>query len=289
MISTPVNFYSAKKRIPKQYISLPTASLLAYYDAWFTSSISASNQTTWFDLSGNGYHGTITGSITYVTNSLSQISYDSPWRPALIFGGSSRYTVSGSLADAFGTISSGYTSAPLCSGSYLNNTDWTIVIVAKPDSIGTALRIGDDTIYKYEALQRSFPFDLFLRQNYVKTNPTGSTGGHIVASTAANNSLGAWGISINTKECYSVSPSYLPNNKVVQYYKENPYTSTVTSSMTGTYPPGYPIANNALTGSGLTFLGHTYVGDMQAIAIYNKVLTPTEIDNVFNYFIYREL
>ena len=97
----PVEFFSEQGGtfyIP----TLPsTASLLAYYDAGITSSYT-SGSSTWYDLTGNGYHATLTGSMPTYSTDIAGNHYN--YNPSLTFNiGQGYFSAPDSLCTNFGT------------------------------------------------------------------------------------------------------------------------------------------------------------------------------------------
>jgi hypothetical protein len=296
MRQQPTSHFGGKPSI-KQVVPLPTASLLAYWDAGLTASYSASGQQTWFDLSGNGYHLQMSGSgVTYVTASGASGIYQ--YSPALDFyagpfPGTDAYFVNtgSALCNAFNPTSSGYLTltSSLCAPGplYLDNVDYTILFYGLAVDIGGGLAIGD----KVSILQRSFPTDVRVLTTHEKTNPVGSTGGTIQNSITPTNTFNRWNLITLAKECSGSSGGFAITREVASVY-ENPYiTASVAYGDSGypSVPSRMKAANNLLTGSGETRVGSDWRGYIQAVAIYNKVLTPTELRNAIDYFQFRKL
>jgi hypothetical protein len=295
MYPIPTNFYGTKTSI-KQIIPLPTTNLLAYWDAGLTSSYSASNQQTWFDLSGNGYHLTLTGSTTYNTSSGASI-YE--YSPAITFNGSGYFESNETtLCSLFNPTASGYftLTSSLCAPGplYLDNVDYTILFFGLASDIGGAMTVGT----KVEISQEGVPSQMFVESDHEKTNPVGSTGGNITQQMYIPTTFSTWRMMAWSKNC---SGSDL-GTAVTQNIGYS-YTSPTISPTTGTGNAGYPAvprtykaANNKLAGSGEVTVGKArpggafnWRGDIQAVAIYNKVLSPTELNNAIDYFKFRKL
>jgi hypothetical protein len=292
MLPQPTTHFGGKVSI-KQVKSLPTASLLAYWDAGLTASYSSSDQQTWFDLSGNGYHLTLSGSGTsYVTSSGASVYTYSPAIDFYVgpFPGTSAYYIrTGSdVCDAFNPTSSGYftLTSSLCSPGplYLDNVDYTILFYANANSIGGGVAIGD----KLTITQRNFPTDIRINGNYAKTNPSGTTPGTIAADVIPSNTFNEWNMVVGSKICSGSAFTY-KNNSLIGYVYNSPYTTPNTDRDNGTYPPGNAIANNELVGTGPTSIGSDWSGLIQAVAVYNKVLSPTELQDAMDYFKFRKL
>jgi hypothetical protein len=293
MIPQPTTHFGGKTST-KQVVPLPTASLLAYWDAGLTASYSGSDQQTWFDLSGNGYHLTLSGSgLAYVTSSGASIY---AYSPAIDFntgpfpGNSSYYIRTGSdVCDAFNPTSSGYLTltSSLCSPGplYLDNVDYTVLFYASASSVGGGLSIGDKLIIQ----QRTVPTDIRVAGQYEKTNPPGTTGGTIIADVTPSNNLDSWNLVVGTKICSGSAVFGRKDNSLIGYVYTNPYITPTTNIDNGTYPPGDKIANNKLSGTGPTSIGSDWSGLIQAVVVYNKVLSPTELQNAMDYFKFRKL
>ena len=298
MIPQPTTHFGGGKSIIKQVVPLPTASLLAYWDAGLTASYSASNQQTWFDLSGNGYHLSLTGSgATYVTSSGASGIYT--YSPAISFDGNSWFASNETnLCNNFNPTASGYLTltSSLCSPGplYFDNVDYTILFYGYPDSIGGALNVGN----KLKFQQLNIPTQMFVESFHLKTNPIGSTGGTITQNTYISNDFDKWQLLAWSKNC-SGSDLGTAVTQNIGYSFTSPYVTPTT----GTGNAGYPsvprtmkAANNLLSGSGEVQIakafggaGFNWQGSIQAVVFYNKVLTPTELNNAIDYFQFRKL
>jgi len=292
MIPQPTAFFGSTSRSSRgQIVPLPTASLLAYWDAGLTSSYSASGQQTWFDLSGNGYHLQMSGSgVTYVTASGASALYE--YSPALDFTPTTAYFINtgSALCNAFNPTSSGYLTltSSLCAPGplYLNNVDYTILFYGLASNVGGGLSIGS----KVSILNRGG--DVRVLTTHEKTNPVGSTGGTIQNSITPTYGSDRWNLLTLVKQCSGSSGGFAITREIAEVF-----TSAYTIATSFAYgDSGYPsvpasmkAANNLLTGSGDTVVGADWVGYIQAVAIYNKVLTPDELNSAIDYFKLRKL
>lgn len=295
MISQPtIHYKQSGAQVIKVPKPIPTASLLAYWDAGLTSSYSASGQTTWFDLSGNGYHLTLTGSgLTYTTASGASDLYT--YSPAIDFRGTNaHYGRGGDLCDALNPTASGYLTLTdsLCTVGglgpyYYDNVDYTIIFYSNATSIGGGLGIGSKLFFQ----ARSFPTDMRVHCEFEKTNPSGSTGGNVGTDTIVSQpGFGNWNLVAATKECEgAVGGGPIYNTRQVVYSYTNPYATPNKTTNTAIYPPGYKISNNKLAGTGATVIGSDWDGLIQSVIIYNKALTQQEIVDIIDYFKFRKL
>jgi hypothetical protein len=287
-------FYNEK---PYKELALPTGNLLAYWDAGLVSSYSSSNQQTWFDLSGNGYDLTLTGSgAAYFTASEASV-YE--YSPAIYFDGGAFYESNETnLCSIFNPTASGYLTltASLCAPGplYYDNVDYTILFFGTAANTGGGLSIGS----KVRMSQTNFPTRRFIESVHDKTNPVGSTGGTITQQMYVSDDFNTWQMLAWSKIC-SGSDLGTAVTQNVGYL----FNNTGSASSTGYGDVGYPsvprtmkAANNLLVGSGEVTIAKAGSGDafnwngwIQAVAIYNRVLKPYELQNAIEYFKYRKL
>ena len=139
---------------------------------------------------------------------------------------------------------------------------------------------------------------MFVESFHLKTNPIGSTGGTITQNTYISNDFDKWQLLAWSKNC-SGSDLGTAVTQNIGYSFTSPYVTPTT----GTGNAGYPsvprtmkAANNLLSGSGEVQIakafggaGFNWQGSIQAVVFYNKVLTPTELNNAIDYFQFRKL
>jgi hypothetical protein len=273
----PVEFFSGQGGT--YYIpTLPSsASLLAYYDAGLTSSY-VSGSSTWYDLSGNGYHATLTGSSPlYVTSSGASAVYS--YSPALFFSQSLGYfTISSSLNDAFNpsntTFPFGVCDTP---PTYSSSGDWTMIMFATAN--GDAYL--QQTLFGFQIGNSG---TMKLRMQYDNTqdsyNILPSYGIGLIGGLAVGVTENVWNTVSSTKQC-------LTGFKTTNLSSiNNPYNATqsvIDNSAT------YKNASQLLSGTGSSSIGSSWGGYIQAALLYNRILSPAELAQVATYFKYRKL
>ena len=314
MIPQPTTFFGGKSIVRQSPIPSPyTASLLAYWDFGRTGSYVSGSQYL-YDLSGNGYHLTGSGlnNATWVTSSGASI-YD--YSPALNVSFVTNFDMSSSIAlsQAFNPTSSGWLSftSSLCgaTASYQDNVDYTVIVYCKPSgpsSYGNSYTPGLIGIGTKLWIVVRFPFatDCLIASHYEQLNPTGSSPTTLTrVDTSPPITTGEWTMLVATKECsgsYTSGSQTFSLNKTIGsgYYASSGSSYPVTEGINQTdgYAPnttGFKFANNKLVQSAAqnraTGLAGGFNGDIQAALIYNKVLTPQQIEDTFNYFRFRQL
>lgn len=283
MNNIPVEYYSSGERTYYIPPTPSTQSLLCYLDAGLTSSYT-SGSSTWYDLSGNGYNATLSGSATmsFVTESIDGGSNWYGYSPAFRFEnvGSANpklWVVSSSLCAAFNpnntTFPYGVCQTPPV---YSSSGDWSVVLVGMngynifTSYSGNALQIGDSGVAKFTFKVTGGDPAMYIAARY----------------TVGTRQFSVGGVSQNYSTFYASKTCYGGSSKATYGgYYNTPYVTSYTNTDNDL---GFA-ANQLLTGSGLTTVGTSWNGYISAVLIYNRILNPTEYSSISNYFVYRHL
>jgi len=147
------------------------------------------------------------------------------------------------------------------------------------------------------AQNSGFPDNMFVESKHERTNPQGSVSSSITQQlNTSHGTDGTWALSVWSKSCAGLDGSdAITQNQGYTFY--SPYSNPTSGVANAGYAPVPTImkaANNLLTGSGVTRIGTnvgvgTWSGEVQAVAIYNKVLTYNQLVDAANYFLFRKL
>jgi hypothetical protein len=276
MYTIPIDFFEGdgneSRHIPAP---LPTASLLAYYDFALTSSYVTGSSTV-YDLSGNGYHGTLSGSVYPVMVTSSFGFY--PKSCAYFSNSGTSFKVSSSLTDAFGkTVNNVYCNTP---PTYSNDFNFTAVIISKSEyytsgQAKSVLEVGGGfrNLDEYDSGGWINRYRVYYGPG---TGQNSNVDTYITSPFPYSSSLGAH---VLQKQCYFVGKE-LTNSLYIsssyQFYN---------SGSDG----GNVYANNILYGSGDVFINRNNKSVIEAILLYNKRLSPDDIFYVLDWFKYRKV
>lgn len=281
MNSIPVTYYGKSQTVIYDPPAPSTQSLLCWLDAGLTASYT-SGSSTWNDLSGNGFNATLTGSASMsyqiVTNEGNFYNYC----PAFRFENSGQadpklWVVSSSLCDALNPSNTSFPFS-ICQTppTYEPTGDWSVILIGRngydifTSYPGIALRIGDSSTAKFIWRVTSGDPSMVINARYVSGTRVLAIGG----------SARGFATNYASKTCWANSKATYGG------YYNTPY---VTSYSNIDNINTYSIASQLLTGSGVTTIGTDWNGYIQAVLIYNRILSPTEFKDINNYYFYRKL
>jgi hypothetical protein len=287
MNSIPVTYYGKSQTAFYNPPAPSTQSLLCWLDAGLTSSYT-SGSSTWYDLSGNGYNATLTGSasMSFETSGPGNAYNFYGYNPSFRFENVGQsdpkmWVISSSLCTALNPSNTSFPYS-VCNTppTYLSTGDWTVVMVGRvgydifstPD--GIALRIGETNQDKVriQTIAGDTGTQIYARYQQGSGNSSRSvfSGGNAISYATIFGTKACWA---SSKATYGV-------------FYTSPYAATGSNIDNTT---GYVIANQLLSGSGTTYIGPSWNGFIQAILIYNRILSPTEQKQIANYYVFRKL
>ncbi len=223
-----------------------TNGLALYLDAANRNSYPRTG-TTWTDLTGNGYNGTLTNGPTFSgTNG-----------GVIVFDGSDDFSTSGTLGGSFASFSVVIWFFPTSVISYRNVMDCNFNYNATTGNIGPRLEMNSSGNLTW------------IYSNI--TNDNNSFYTHNVVSS---------GLAANTWHCVGITYNGGSNTSTT-YYNGN--ATGLTRGSFGT-PTGFVgVMNNVILGKGF-FLdaSRLYAGRISSAIIYNRALTATEVLQNYN-------
>jgi len=274
MYNLPIEFFnrsgSQSRHIPKP---LPTASLIAYYDFALTSSYVTGSSVV-YDLSGNGYHGYLTGSMPLMVTS----NFSFYPKQCIYFNTpSSGFIITSSLTTIFGNQANDY----YCNTppTYSNDYNFSAIIIAKSDyyesgAAKSVFRAGTKIRFL------NFGYDGNEYGRYIIYYGLGTGQDSNIDATQPtvypySSSMAAF---VLTKEC-----NYFGKAAVNSIFISSSYNPLNSGSVGNLY------GNNVLYSTPSTaIINENNKSFIEAILLYNKKLSPDDVFYAVDYFKYRK-
>ena len=226
--------------------SLITSGLTLNLQTIGTSSYPGSG-TTWNDLSGNGYHATMSGTVPYVSGSPGYFNYA---------GGNYKFDGNNSLSSNMGT------SVTIISVAYITNMSTRSILFSKyrtsPNPTGYILEVGT----------ASGAWSSSLRW-------------YAAGNTGNSNDLRGT-TSLNANQTYMFSVTYNQSTSSTSMYA-NSTAISATQAGIGSDSGFTQGNNNYVIGSYEPYFSLYSSMRQYAVFVYNRALSPTEITNMYNY------
>jgi len=204
--------------------------------------------TTWFDRSGNSYNGTLTSGPTFSSANAG----------SLVFDGTDDYVACNALAGSFSSFTLMVWFYPTEVSNYRNVIDCNNSYNATTGNIGPRLEMNGLGNLAFVYSNATSNIDIYYSHSVVSS-----------------------GLPSNSWHCVSMTYNGVTNTSVTFYNGASTGLSRIASGS----PTGFiGVMNNVTIGKGFNIYptGRIFKGNISNTSIYNRALTPQEIQQNFN-------